>query len=242
MVKIGFYGSCQLNKPVNVFFREEILKGNNLEIIFNIPFYKYDINDPGYLGLLDYSIFDNIDMLIIENNKLKCQASSEKIINYCENKKIKIIKTCLLKFPIYPLNWSGRGENINDYKNFSSLDEIDYKSKFEKCINSLEKEINKTDLSGGIVSFITENYNKKLLFTHSLHPTNILLYELYKSILSNLGINIDLYNYNLKKEIIILWKNPFTSKMMRDLNISFHTQVSDIFYLERYNKNKYLLE
>jgi hypothetical protein len=114
MIKIGFFGSCQLNL-CRSFFNNNVCKDNNIKIIFSEAFYLYDNKYPGFKGVLDYSIFDNIDILIIENNNLENQASSKKIIDYCLNKNIKIIKTLLLKMPIYPINWSGYGENIKDY-------------------------------------------------------------------------------------------------------------------------------
>lgn len=89
-----------------------------------------------------------------------------------------------------------------------------------------------------ITEFIENNFNKKLLFTHSLHPTNILLFELWKSIFNNLSINIDDYIFIFNKELIDCWYNPFTSKMIKDLNIEFETIVDDIFYINRYNENK----
>ena len=174
-MKIGFYGSCQLHLASPVFINSKILNNNKIEVIFSLPFYVYDKLFPGYIGELDYSIFNNLDILIIENNNLDCKASSNNIINYCKNKNIKIFKTCLIKFPIYPINWSGYCENIKDYKDWIGLDNIDYKLKFEKCLISLSNNIAKSDLNKNIIDFIKNNFNKQLLFTHSLHPTNILL-------------------------------------------------------------------
>ena len=242
MKNIGLFGCCQLNLVCNFFLNKKVLSDNNLKIIFNLPFYVYDTKYPTYKKPLDYNIFDNIDILIIENNKLENEASSDKIINYCSKKKIKIIKTCMLKFPIYPINWSGLDENINDYKNWKILENIDYKLKFDKCINSLSRNIIDSNLDINIVNFIRNNFNKTLLFTHSLHPTNILLYELWKSIFKCLDISITDYNYIFKNELINCWFNPFTSKMITDLNIEFEVKISDEFYIERYNrlKNKIL--
>ena len=150
-MKIGFFGSCQLHLCSNFFFNDDVLTNNDIKIMFNLPFYIYDekyskynniINHP----ILDYSLFQNIDVLVIENNNLTNQASSNKIIEYCLKLNIKIIKTCLLKFPIYPLNWSGYGENKKDYEIWDGLNNIDYITKFDKCIDSLLTDINKTDL------------------------------------------------------------------------------------------------
>ena len=137
---IGFFGSCQLHLANNFFLNGQIKQKYNINVVFSLPFYEYDPNFPGgYKGKLDYSIFDNIDILIIEINSLSLdnQASSEKIIDYCINKNIKIIKTFLIKFPIYPLNWSGYGLNTKEYSNWDGLDKIDYKTKFKKCIESI---------------------------------------------------------------------------------------------------------
>lgn len=103
----------------------------------------YDHNFPSPKKKLNYSIFNNIDILIIENNSLPLdnQASSSGIINYCTKKNIKIIKTFLIYFPIFPLNWSGYGENKKDYLNWVGLDNIDYKERFKKCIKICVKII-----------------------------------------------------------------------------------------------------
>ena len=82
-----------------------------------------------------------------------------------------------------------------------------------------------------------------MLFTHSLHPTNILLYQLWKIILEKININITNYDsdYDLinKKEELIptYWINPFTNKMVQDLNIQFDVVIDDEFYINRYNEN-----
>lgn len=236
--KIGFFGSCQLNICCNFFFNEKVLSDNNLEIIVNLPFYEYDKKYFLYKGELDYNIFDKLDILIIENNNLDNSASSEKIINYCLLKNIKIIKTFLLKFPIYPINWSGYGENKNDYLNWIDLDQIDYKKKFENLLSRFKEDNFKSDISLELTNFVEINYKKHLLFTHSLHPTNILLYQLYKEIFSNLNININDYEFIFDKELLLLWENPFTTKMCDDLGIEFNTIIDDNFYINRYNTNK----
>lgn len=238
-MKIGFFGSCQLHLCADFFLNDEIRKKNNVDIIFIIPFYIYDIKYPSYKKELKYDIFDSIDCLIIENNELENSASSEKIIKYCEKKNIKIIKTFLIKFPIYPINWSGYGENKNDYIDWIDLDKIDYKCKFQKCIDSCKKANLSSDLSIDITTFIENNFNKQLLFTHSLHPTNVLLYELWKNIFDKISININNHNYVFKKELIQCWHNPFTSKMIDNLNINFDTIIDDNFYISRYNANKH---
>ena len=238
MVKIGFFGSCQLHVCDKFFLSEEIKKHVNVEVIFSLPSYAYNENYEYYMGILDYSIFDGLDVLVIENNDYNTQASSQKIIEYCQDKNIKIIKTFLIKFPIYPINWSGFGENKHDYLNWNGLDNIDYIEKFTKCIESCRKYNIDSDLSVGITEFIHNNFDKQLLFTHSLHPTNVLLYQLWKNILIHLSINIDNYQYHFEKELIYYWYNPFTSKMVKDLDIKFETIVDDNFYIERYNTNK----
>ena len=240
MLKIGFFGSCQLCNCYNFFLNEEVRNKNFLQIKFALPFYLYDNNYQENCDYLDYSIIDDLDILIIEINKLDNKASSKKIIEYCYNKNpsIKIIKTFLIKFPIYPINWSGYGENGNDYINWSDLQLIDYNKRFEKCVESCKKNNMESDLTLDISNFIENNFAKQLLFTHSLHPTNVLLYELWKSIFKCLEINIDEFTFNFKEELILCWSNPFTEKMMKDLNIQFQTIVDDNFYIQRYNENK----
>ena len=232
--RIGLYGSGQLEICYSFFFNETVLQDNDIEIAFALGYYNYDKNYPYYKKELDYSIFDNINILIIENNKIY----SDKIIEYCTAKHIKIIKLCMLQFPIFPINWSGYGENKADYINWSRLEDIDYNIRFNNCINILEKNIKQTNLDINIINFIKDNFNKHLLFIHSVHPTNILLYELYKSIFKNLNINIDNYKYKFTNELMELgWHNPFTTKMIADLNIIFNTNIDDNFYIKRYNEN-----
>jgi len=155
--------------------------------------------------------------------------------------KIKIYKTFLIKFPIYPLNWSGYGENKEDYLNWNGLDNINYKEKFNHCLESVYKSNIKSDLSTNITEFIKNNFNKQLLFTHSLHPTNILLYELWRYILQNFSINIEDNEYIFTEELINCWYNPFTTKMIKDLDIQFRNVViDDEFYINRYNQFKSL--
>lgn len=129
-VNIGFFGSCQL-LLCNFFLNDKVKKKYNINIVFCLLFFEYDPDYIVYRGKLDYSIFDNLDILILEKNSLNNQASSEKIINYLNNKNVKIIKTFLLKFPIYPINWNGMGENKQDYVNWDGLDNINYKEKFK---------------------------------------------------------------------------------------------------------------
>lgn len=238
-MKIGFFGSCQLHLCVDFFLNSDVRKTNNIDVIFVIPFYIYDPKYPSYKKELSYDIFDNIDYLVIENNELTNSASSEKIIEHCIKKNIKIIRTFLIKFPIYPLNWSGYGENKNDYVDWVGLDKIDYKHKFQKCIDSCKKANLSSDLDIDLTTFIENNFNKQLLFTHSLHPTNILLYELWKNIFNKISINISDCNYVFSKELIQCWYNPFTSKMIHDLNIKFDIEIDDNFYITRYNTNRH---
>jgi hypothetical protein len=241
--KIGLFGSCQLHMTSSYFFNEEIIKKEKYEVIFSLPFYIYDAT---YIyfnnNYLNYKIFDDLDILIIENNNVDNQASSKKIIDYCLNKNIQIIKTFLIAFPIYPINWSGYGEKISDYENWIDLDKIDYKKKFEKNLLKCINQNKKSDLTLEISNFIENNFNKQLLFLHSLHPTNVLIYELYRNIFKKLNINIDDYNFDLKKEILTFWYNPFTTKMLTDLDIQFNTIVDDNFYIKRYNENIHLIK
>jgi len=238
---IGFFGSCQLHLCSDFFLNEQIKCKYNITVIFSLPSYEYDYNYPNYRGKLDYSIFDNLDILIIEINLLPLdnQASSERIINYLKTKNVKIVKTFLIKFPIYPLNWSGYGENKTDYLNWLGLDNINYKENFKKCIESMRESNIKSDLSHEITDFVEKNFNKQLLFTHSLHPTNILLYQLCKYILQNLFINIEENKYIFTYELINCWYNPFTTKMIKDLDIQFRDVIiDDQFYIDRYNSYK----
>ena len=56
----------------------------------------------------------------------------------------------------------------------------------------------------------------------------------------HLSINIEDYKYNFERELIICWYNPFTSKMITDLDIQFKTIVDDDFYICRYKNCKYV--
>ena len=69
------------------------------------------------------------------------------------------------------------------------------------------------------------------------YDQDVLLYQLWKHILIHLSINIDNYQYNFQNNELIndWWYNPFTSKMIKDLDIKFTTTVDDNFYIERYN-------
>jgi hypothetical protein len=241
MLNIGFFGSCQLHLCHSFFLNEEIKKDFNIKVIFSLLFFEYDTNNILNKNILDYSIFDDLDLLVIEINNLDNQASSKKILNYCKEKNIKIIKTFLIKFPIYPINWSGNGHNKNDYLNWIGLDNINYKEKFDICIESCRKINSESDLSIDITNYIYNNFSKQLLFTHSLHPTNILLYELWKNILLKLFINIENYKYNFNGELINDWYNPFTSKMVKDLDIKFEIIVDDYFYIKLYNIYIYVI-
>jgi len=237
---VGFFGSCQLEVPSSFFFNDIVMQKYDINVKFKLPFFIYDTSYPDYRGQkLDYSIFDDLDFLVIEINKLDNDASSEKIINYLKNKNVKIIRTFLIKFPIYPINWSGYGENKIDYINWKGLDNIDYNEKFENCIESMRKNNIECDLSQEITDFVEQNFNKHLLFTHSLHPTNILLYQIWKQILNHMSINIEENNYIFKKQLLLCWYNPLTTKMIKDLDIRFKNMaITDKFYIERYNKNK----
>ncbi len=72
-----------------IFLNETIQNKNNIKIIFSLPFFEYNEDYYSYRGLLDYAIFDNLDILIIENNNLDDKQNlSKKIINYCKNKNM----------------------------------------------------------------------------------------------------------------------------------------------------------
>jgi hypothetical protein len=229
--RIGILGSCNLCEPYKIFLTSEVLQLYNMEVIFVLRLYEFDKKYTLYNGSeFDYIVFDNIDTLIIENNNYEGNISSEQIISYCISRNIKIIKTCMLKFPIFPINWSGYGYKKTDFENYNSIDHTDYKIKFKECLTSVQKSLLSTDLSLNIVDFIQSNFNKKLLFSHSLHPTNVLFYEVWRSILKNLNINIDDHKYNLDVECINVWRNPFTTKMVSDLDIQFDVLIDNEFY------------
>ena len=238
MQKIGLFGSCQLHACHKFFLNKQVTR-RKFKIVFSLRFYEYNPAFVNYKGELNYAIFDGIDILIIENNNLDNQASSQKIIEYCKDKQIRIIKTFLIKFPIFPINWSGLGEKESDYLNWVELDKINYKKKFRACMSSCVKHNRESDLSLTISTFIKKRFTQQLLFTHSLHPTNVLLYELWRCIFDKLFINIDDYNYCFNSELVEnSWHNPFTQKMMTDLNIQFTPTIDDNFYIDRYNKHK----
>lgn len=249
--KIGFFGSCQLHLCDKFFLNKQMLKTYNYDVVFSLGFYLYDPNF-GAKRNLDYSIFNDIDILIIEINSLPLdnQASSKRIINYLKDKSVKIIKTFLIKFPIYPINLSGYGDLKKNYLNWCGLDNINYKERFKMCIEKMRKSNIESDLSTEITDFVENNFNKHLLFTHSMHPTNILVYQLWKYILQNIDIDINNHKYNLNPYFFgafdfnhmksgNVWYQPFPIKMAKDLNIQFtNVIVDDQFYIDRYNKNK----
>jgi hypothetical protein len=241
MKKIGLFGSCQIALTSNFFLNLEVTTKNSYKIMFSLPFYEFDTNYPDYNGrILNYKIFNEIDILIIENNNLTNQASSSKIIEYCNERKIQVIKTFLIYFPIYPINWSGYGENVSDYMNWNAdLNSIDYSIKFKNLIKKCRKYNELSDLSTELTDFIEENFNKQLLFDHCLHPTNILLYEVWRYIFKNLCINIHDYQFDFDlngKNIVESYQfNPFTQKMIDDLDIKFtNICIDDNFYINRH--------
>lgn len=244
MKNVGLFGGCQLTYTYNFFLNEEVCAKNDFNIKFALSWFEYDKDYWEYKGILDYSIFDNLDILIISNNYLPSenQASHKKIINYIKerNANTTIIRTVSIRFSIFPINWNGYGENKNDYIYWKDLDTIDYQDKFKKCMNTVRKQIDKTDLQQFIADYIEENFNKEYLFSHCMHPTNVLFYQIWKSLFMCLKLNIEDYQYNFKEELVFNWVNPFTIKMMKDLKIQFDTYVDDDFYIERYNKNKHL--
>ena len=148
--------------------------------------------------------------------------------------------TVSIRFSIFPINWNGYGENKKDYIYWTDLHKIDYQSKFKKCINTVRKQIAKTDLHPFIADYIEENFNKEYLFSHCMHPTNVLFYQIWRSLFICLKLNIEDYRYTFEKELVLNWLNPFTKKMVKDLNIQFDTYVDDDFYIKRYEENKHL--
>ena len=250
---VGFFGSCQLYLCSDFFLNPQVKFINDIKVSFSYPFYEYCdfVGKKGarYRGILDYSIFDDLDILVLENNSVPShnQASSERIINYLKNKNVKIIKTFLLKFPIFPLNWNGIGDNIRDFDNWTGLKNIDYKERFKRCIESMRKSNIESDISIELTNFVEENFNKQYLFKHSLHPKNRLLYELWKYILQHLNINIQdcKYIFPRRKEIIRdVSHNPYTTKMIKDLHIEYkkHVVISDEFYNKRYKERCQLVK
>ena len=132
MIKIGLFGSCQLD-VYKKFLTDELCDKYKINLVFMILFFEYDKGFPSfYKGELDYSCFSTIDLLIIQNNNLNPinQASSKKIINFCRSKNIKILRIPLLYLPIYPINWDGKGYNKKHLASFYKYKDINYNSKF----------------------------------------------------------------------------------------------------------------
>lgn len=251
MVKIGIFGSCQLD-VYKKFLTEEVCSKYNVKIMFMKLFFKYDEGFPAfYKGNLDYSCFNSIDLLIIQNNNLnpKNQASSKKIINFCKSKNIKIIQIPLLYFPIYPINWDGKGYNKKHLASFYKYKNVDYNSKLKQVLSNIKNEIRKSDISIELFYFIQNNFRKRLLFIHSLHPTNKLLVHLWKYIFYLLGFEFNTDQYKFNYQLIDNgWFNPFTSKMVKDLNIKItqnqlanlnlkYKLVDDNFYINLFEKH-----
>jgi len=118
----SLYDKCFLN--------EQMLKTYNYHVVFSLAFYLYDPNFGAGNRKLDYSIFNDIDILIIEINSLPLdnQASSKRIINYLKDKRVKIIKTF-------------------------------YKERFKMCIEKMCKSNIESDLSTEITDFVENNFN-----------------------------------------------------------------------------------
>lgn len=237
--QIGIIGTCQLHLCSEFFLNDEIKQKYNINVKFNLSDYMYDPSYFEYKGsILDYNIFDDLDILIISMNLYTNEVSSEKIINYLKSKNIKIIKVFLIKFPIYPLNWSGFGMNRKDLLNWNGLDNIDYKCKFKECIKSMYKSNENSDLSIEITKYVEKFFDKQYLFLSSLHPTNKLLYVLWKYILQHLSINIENHKYIFSNELLPGDTNPFTSKMIKDLDIQIeNANINDKFYINKYNES-----
>ena len=145
MKNVGLFGGCQLTYTYSFFLNQEVCSKNDINIKFALSWFEYDKDYWEYKGVLDYSIFDNLDILIISNNFLSIenQASHEKIINYVKetNKNTTIIRTVSIRFSIFPINWNGYGENKKDYIYWIDLHKIDYQDKFKKCISTVRKQI-----------------------------------------------------------------------------------------------------
>lgn len=251
MIKIGIFGSCQLD-VYNKFLTDKVCKKYNVKLMFMMLFFEYDEGFPDfYKGTLNYACFNDIDLLIIQNNNLNVnnQASSKKIINFCKSKNIKILQIPLLYFPIYPINWDGKGYNKKHLAAFYKYKNIDYTLKLKHVLSNIKNEIRKSDISIELFYFIQNNFRKQLLFIHSLHPTNKLLVHLWKYIFDLLGFEFKIEQYTFNYQLIDNgWFNPFTSKMVKDLNIKItqkqlanlnlkHKLIDDEFYINLFKKH-----
>ena len=251
MVKIGIFGSCQLD-VYKKFLTDKVCDKYNVKLMFMILFFEYDEGFPDfYKGTLNYACFNDIDLLIIQNNNLNVnnQASSKRIINFCKSKNIKILQIPLLYFPIYPINWDGKGYNKKHLASFYKHKDIDYTLKLKHVLSNIKNEIRKSDISIELFYFIQNNFRKQLLFIHSLHPTNKLLVHLWKYIFDLLGFEFNNSQYTFNYQLIDNgWYNPFTSKMVKDLNIKItqkqltnlnlkYKLIDDEFYINLFNQN-----
>ena len=96
-------------------------------------------------------------------------------------------------------------------------------------LSNIKNEIRKSDISIELFYFIQNNFRKQLLFIHSLHPTNKLLVRLWKYIFDLLGFEFKIEQYTFNYQLIDNgWFNPFTSKMVKDLNIKITQNKSQI--------------
>ena len=90
--------------------------------------------------------------------------------------------------------------------------------------------LEKSDISIELYYFIQNNFRKHLLFIHSLHPTNTLLIYLWKYIFDLLGFEFKTEQYNFNYQLIDNgWYNPFTYKMIKDLNIKITQKTTHRF-------------
>jgi hypothetical protein len=240
---VGMFASHQLIKSYEYFLTNQVAEENKLRLNFFFYNHDYDTLNNQYAEILDYRKFNELDTLIIEINSLTNQASSTNIIKYAleKNPNMKIIKVCQIDFLIFPINWNSQFDKSRNYKNWRGAHKINFKSKFRICINSLYRHFKNTDYDTKIIEFIKSNFHNQLLFTSCTYPTNILLCEMWKCLFSLMNIDFDKYNFasvlNEKELLNDPRPNPFTTKMISDLDITFNPKIDDKLYNKRYRKN-----
>ena len=240
---IGIFSSRQLVKSCRFFLNDQVIEENKLRLDFFFNFNDYDTLRNKYAEILDYRKFDGLDVLIIEINSLTNQASSTNIIKYAlsKNPNMKIIKVCCLEFLIFPINWNSQTDKSRNYKNWRGINKINFKVKFKVCIHSLYRQFKGTDYNTQIIEFIKNNFHKNKLFTSSTYPTNLLLCEMWKCLFLLMNnIPFEKYNFisSLKEELLDDPRpNPFTTKMISDLNIEYECNIDNNFYTKLYRNN-----
>ena len=228
-INIGILANHQIHDTYQYFLTPQILKDNNLRIAFVYKYDDFEINKE------DLKMFDSINVLIIDNDGSLCKT----IIKYIKdnNLQINLIKICEIEFPIFPLNWNSKKDYARNYKNWKGINKINFTCKFNVCIKKLYRKFASIDYDENIIQYIKDNFSTKLLFTGTCYPTNHLINELWKCLFKKIWIKNSIDD-KIRENILKNPKpNPYTTKMISDLNIKYFPYTNDKYYNIMYTKN-----